>query len=125
MLTVIVVLALLWIAWFLFVRWQMARPRGVVVYNRVVGAFLSYGTVISLWRTIYVNDPSQFPLVVEDGPARTHELFHIDQQWARWPLTFVFRYLWEARRGYACNAFEEAARIAAGQPMRCGKAAVV
>jgi len=120
MLHVILVVAMLWLAWFFFVLWQMQRPRGGVIYNRMVAAFLPAGEVISFWRVIYVKEPSQIALMLAEGPARAHELFHIDQQWARWPLSFEFRYLWQAwRRGYGCNPFEEAARAAAGQPSEC------
>ncbi len=52
-----------------------------------------------------------------------HEGEHT-RQWQRFGPLFPPLYLWfHFTRGYACNQFEEWARAAAGEPLRCGKGA--
>lgn len=98
-----------------FVDMQMAKPRGREVYNAFIARFLKPDHVISLYRTIYKKDRRQ----VLTEQQREHELFHIDEQWARWPYTFPVRIGADyAKNGYDGSYFENAARRAAGQPER-------
>lgn len=102
------------IAWELLVRYQMRRTIGTR-FNGVVAGFIPVNTVMTLWRTIYLHDIRQ-----RLTPQQlAHELYHIEHQWAKWPRTFLFRYLLDvARRGYSGSRFENAARRAAGEPER-------
>lgn len=96
------------------VRWQMSRSIAQR-YNSVVARFLPQNTVMTLWRTIYLKDVRQ----VVSGAKLVHEMHHINAQWARWPYTFLFRYLVDvALHGYDGSHFENEARRAAGQPER-------
>jgi RHS repeat-associated protein len=54
------------------------------------------------------------------GPTTIrHELVHV-RQGDRYGPTWLARYLWEmVEHGYACNRYEEEARLIAGQPSAC------
>lgn len=109
----------------LFVRWQMTFPV-CVAYHQTWSPLLrlllpSSLRAISLWRTCWLLYPPGHPYGRIGTTGRVHELKgHIlnPDQWEGHPYAFPFMYLWESRRGYAANKYEEQARAIAGEPSR-------
>lgn len=109
------------------VRREMKKPVAVK-YNSVVARVLravlpKTMRALSAWRTVWLLYPPTTPQGKLSITGKKHEVAHIESpnQWAGYPRTFPFRYLWESRKGYACNKYEEEARRIAGQPTRCGQ----
>jgi hypothetical protein len=58
-------------------------------------------------------------LAVMTSERRKHEEYHYREQWCKYPLTFLPRYLYEQLRyGYDKSPMENAARAAGGEPTR-------
>jgi len=103
------------------VEWRMRRPYEIR-YGAVMSPLLrqmlgSSRPCTTLWHTCYVHDRT----TTLNRGGWIHERYHMTAQWDRWPYSFPIRYLWEMRHGYGCNKFEEAARLAAGEPSECTK----
>lgn len=122
------VLLILALAYLLFVTWAMRQPVEVF-YHTVWSAFFRHilpegMRAISLWRWVILLYPPGDPRGHLGVIGRIHELSgHIlnHDQWAGHPYAFPFMYLWESRKGYAANKYEEQARRIAGEPSRIAK----
>ena len=69
--------------------------------------------------TIGARTYLSLPNVGLSDAGEKHERFHFTDQWKRWPLTFVPRYLYQLMRyGYDRMPLENTARAAAGEPTR-------
>lgn len=109
----------------LFVRWQMTFPVCVAwhqTWSPLLRLLLpSSMRAISLWHTCWLLYPPSDPRGRMGPTGRKHEIKgHIENpdQWEGHPYAFPFMYLWESRRGYAANKYEEQARAIAGEPSR-------
>lgn len=127
MISALCVLLALALAYVGFVTWAMRQPVEVF-YHTFWSAFfrriLPGMRAISLWRWVILFYPPGDPRGRMSATGRRHELEgHIrnPDQWAGHPYAFPFLYLWESRKGYAANKYEEQARAIAGEPSRVAK----
>ena len=89
---------------------------GIFIHNSIIAKiFLPKAYIaVAVWKWVLIKDG----ILSED--MNTHELRHILQWQEEGFFGFLWRYFNEHRKyGYACNRFEEDARWAAGQPLRC------
>lgn len=118
LLDLLLVCFVLWLAYAIAIFWLVFwRGPFAVTYSPFVAWWLrrlkmeaiTIGARVYLHRQNAVLSPSGF----------THEEFHFTQQWRRRPLSFLPRYLWLLWRvGYDRHPDEQAARAAAGEPLR-------
>lgn len=121
--TIAAVLAIIAIAYVALITWAVfGRGEFAIVYDStwgwILGHLAPHEECITIGARCYVYASTD--LAVMTPQRKDHERFHYEEQWRKYPLTFIPRYYLQLiRYGYQCAPMEEDARKAAGEPMRC------
>lgn len=114
---VVMFLLVLATLYYLFAYWASGRPREVfyhTFWSRILRLVANHMQAMTLWNWTVMLQPNT-SLSVQ---GRKHEDTHV-AQFAAEPYLFLPKYLLEQiRHGYAKNIYEQAARAAAGEPLR-------